>query len=75
MFVSSPELLETEWAPRGFYGYSARQAVKALQGFCGLRSVTREDAVGAHNALTCGERRMDFADAPHLAKVEAARLL
>jgi predicted nucleic acid-binding protein len=70
VFVCTTVLLETEWVLRSVYGFSPGEIAKALRAFAGLPNVTLEDAVQTAKALDWADRRLDFADALHLAKAQ-----
>jgi hypothetical protein len=51
VFVCTTVLLETEWALRSAYRFSAAQCAKALSDFAGLPRANLEDAPAAAKAL------------------------
>jgi predicted nucleic-acid-binding protein len=70
VFVCTTVVLETEWALRSAYGFSATQYVKALTAFAGLPRVTLEDSPAVAKALGWIRQGIDFADGLHLARAE-----
>src|SRR5258708_8384527 len=68
VFVCTTVLLETEWALRSAYGFSAAQCAKALADFAGLPRLSLEDAAAAAKALGWMRQGVDFADGLHLPK-------
>lgn len=68
VFVAVTVALETEWVLRSAYGFSRIQAVGALRAFCGLPTVSVEDADCIAEALDLTEKSMDFSEALHLVR-------
>lgn len=71
IYVGHTVLLETEWVLRSAYRYERERVIDALRSFAALPSVTLQDAVVAHQALSWAEQGMDFADALHLASAQS----
>jgi predicted nucleic-acid-binding protein len=70
VYVCTTVLLETEWVLRRGYRFSRERINAALAAFAGLPQVTLEDPALAAKALDWMRRRIDFADALHLAKAQ-----
>jgi predicted nucleic-acid-binding protein len=70
IFVSPTVVLECDWVLRGLYGFSRRQALGALEAFCGTPNVNVGEATTVKRALRLAELGLDFADALHLAQAE-----
>jgi predicted nucleic-acid-binding protein len=68
VYVSTTVLLETEWVLRRGYRFSRGQIIAALTAFAGLPRVILEAPALAAKALEWMRRRLDFADALHVAK-------
>jgi predicted nucleic-acid-binding protein len=70
VFVATTVLLETEWVLRSAYGFEPSQVLDALTAFCGLPSISLENAGRIATALSWMRAGLDFADALHLAAAE-----
>lgn len=68
VFVPVTVMLECEWVLRSAYGFAPQAVIDALRAFCGLPSVTVEDAPQIARALDHVAAGMDFADALHLGR-------
>ena len=73
IWVSKTVLLETEWVLRSLYGFSPESLAGSLRALAGLRTVFLEDELAAAKALDWFKEGLDFADAPHMARVVNAR--
>lgn len=73
-FVSLTVLLESEWVLRSVYGIGKRETIRALRAFCGLPGVSIGQPATAASALVLAERRIELADAIHLAQGAQAGL-
>lgn len=67
VFVSTTVLLEVEWVLRSVYGFDREARLGALTAFIGLPQVKLEDGALVAEAREMMAKRMDFADALHLA--------
>lgn len=70
IFVSPTVVLECDWVLRSLYGFPRREALGALEAFCGTPNVNVGDAAAVKRALRLAELGLDFADALHLAQAE-----
>ena len=70
IFVSPTVVLECDWVLRSLYGFSRRQALGALEAFCGTPNVNVGEAAAVKRALRLAELGLDFADALHLAQAK-----
>ena len=70
VFVATTVLLETEWVLRSAYGFEPSQLKDALTAFCGLPTVSLQNAAHVAAALRWMQGGLDFADALHLAAAE-----
>lgn len=68
VFVAVTVVLETEWVLRSAYGYPRVKTVGALRAFCGLPTVSVEDADCVADAMNLTEKSLDFGDALHLVR-------
>ena len=71
-FVSVTVLLELEWVLRGFYELPRAEVSRIFRALAGIEHVTVEDRDAVLLALDAFDRRMDFADALHLARSSRA---
>lgn len=67
-FVPLTVLLEFEWVMRGFYGLPRADIQRVLLALAGLEHVTLEDRDAVLTALATYGKRLDFADALHVAR-------
>jgi predicted nucleic-acid-binding protein len=67
VFVATTVLLEVEWVLRSVYGFDRETRLGALCAFVGLPQVKLEAGALVTEALEMMAKRMDFADALHLA--------
>ncbi|MEI8257717.1 MAG: type II toxin-antitoxin system VapC family toxin [Deltaproteobacteria bacterium] len=72
VWISRTVLLETEWVLRYTYKLGTFAIGKAFTTLLGVASVEIEDRVAVQRALAWHASGMDFADALHLAKSDAA---
>lgn len=68
VFITVTVILEVEWVLRSAYNYARSDVVRALRAFCGLPTVTIEEATIVAASFGLTERGIDFADALHLTK-------
>ncbi|XUY26970.1 type II toxin-antitoxin system VapC family toxin [Agrobacterium sp. rho-8.1] len=68
VFVTVTVLLESEWVLRSAYNYSRTETVHALRAFCGLPTVSTEDADAVAIALDLSQKGVDFGDALHVTR-------
>ncbi|ABB31575.2 PilT protein domain protein [Geobacter metallireducens RCH3] len=67
IFIPKTVLLETEWVLRAVYELPVESILKALLHILGLPNVVAENPEEVSLALDYYSRRLDFADALHLA--------
>jgi predicted nucleic-acid-binding protein len=70
IFMSPTVVLECDWVLRSLYGFSRRQALGALEAFCGTPNVNVGEAAAVKRAFQLTELGLDLADALHLAQAE-----
>jgi predicted nucleic acid-binding protein len=70
--VCKTVLLETEWVLRSVFAFTPTEITQALTDFAGLPTVILEDPAIVAKALDWMAGGMDFADALHLANVQAS---
>lgn len=70
VFVATTVLLQTEWVLRSAYRFEPAEVVDALTAFCGLPTVSLENAARVAKALRWMQGGLDFADALHLAAAD-----
>jgi len=71
-FVSVTVLLELEWVMRGFYELPPRDISRVLRALASIEHVTLEDRDAVLDALDAFDKRVDFADALHIARSSRA---
>lgn len=67
LFVTKTVMLETAWVLRFTYGLERESVHAALAAIVGYSNITVEDRTAVLHALAWLGRRLDFADALHLA--------
>jgi predicted nucleic-acid-binding protein len=67
VFVTTSVVLETEWVLCSVYGFSLPEIVEPLRTLAGQPTVTLEQPLVVHTAMTWAEQGMDLADAIHIA--------
>ena len=65
LMVCKTVILEFEWVMRGYYGFTATEAVSVLRHLLSLPNVTVEDRTTVEQALSQCEAGIDLADALH----------
>ena len=65
LMVCKTVILEFEWVMRGYYGFTATEAVSVLRHLLSLPNVTVEDRGTVEHALSQCEAGIDLADALH----------
>ena len=71
LMVCKTVILEFEWVMRGYYGFTATEAVSVLRHLLSLPNVTVEDRTTVEQALSQCEAGIDLADALHHASYRA----
>lgn len=71
LMVCKTVILEFEWVMRGYYGFTATEAVSVLRHLLALPNVTVEDRGTVEQALSQCEAGVDLADALHHASYRA----
>jgi predicted nucleic-acid-binding protein len=67
-FVSVTVLLELEWVMRGFYGLPTKDISRVLRAIASIEHIALEDRGVVLAAIDAFDKRLDFADALHLAR-------
>ena len=73
LMVCKTVILEFEWVMRGYYGFTATEAVSVLRHLLSLPNVTVEDRTTVEQALSQCEAGIDLADALHHASYRACK--
>jgi predicted nucleic-acid-binding protein len=71
-FVSVTVLLELEWVMRGFYGLPTKDISRVLRAIASIEHIALEDRGVVLAAIDAFDKRLDFADALHLARSSRA---
>jgi predicted nucleic-acid-binding protein len=71
LMVCKTVLLEFDWVMRGYYGFTAAQALSVMRHLLALAHVTIEDRTTIEHALSHGEAGIELADAMHHASRRA----
>ncbi|HYD87647.1 MAG TPA: type II toxin-antitoxin system VapC family toxin [Vitreimonas sp.] len=67
VLLTATVLLESDWVLRSTFDYPRQDAVESLRAFCGLPTVTLDQAAVITQAFDWALQGMDFADALHMA--------
>jgi len=73
VFIPKTVLLELEWVLRSAYRIEPSAVVSALRDIMSVSNVEIEDEAGVTQAIEWYEKRMDFADALHVASAGRER--
>jgi predicted nucleic-acid-binding protein len=68
VFVLVTVILEADWVLRDAYEMPRDDVIREVRRFCGLERVTVGEAEALGRALAYAERRLDLAEALHLAQ-------
>jgi predicted nucleic-acid-binding protein len=74
VFLAATVLMESEWVLRNSYSFSRGSIANAFDGLCGLASIVLDQPELVRRAINAYRTGLDFADALHVLRAEAAQV-